>query len=70
MWTDINTKPKQGLVFQVFRKYVMGIPVGYRDVDYEGEVSLLPESTVSMPPLTVLTAKGAHENPLIDNLLC
>jgi hypothetical protein len=25
MWTDINTKPKQGLVFHVFRGHVMGI---------------------------------------------
>ncbi len=26
MWTDINTKPKQGLVYRVFRGHVMGIP--------------------------------------------
>jgi hypothetical protein len=36
MWTDINTKQKQGLVFHVFKGYVMGIPVGYRDADYKG----------------------------------
>ncbi len=31
MWTDINTKPKQGTVFCVFRGHVMGIPVDYKD---------------------------------------
>ncbi len=31
MWTDINTKPKQGKVYRVFRGYVMGIPADYKD---------------------------------------
>jgi len=31
MWTDINTKPKQGTVFWVFRGHVMGIPMDYND---------------------------------------
>jgi hypothetical protein len=26
MWSDINTKPKQGIVYRVFRVHVMGIP--------------------------------------------
>jgi hypothetical protein len=42
MWTDINMKPKQGLVFRVFRGHVMGIPVDYKDSDYEGKVPLTP----------------------------
>ncbi len=42
MWTDINTEPKQGLVFRVFRGHVMGIPVDYKDWDYEGKVLLTP----------------------------
>jgi hypothetical protein len=50
MWTDINRKPKQGLVFRVFRGHVMGIPADYRDSDYEGKVPLSPK--VSMLPLT------------------
>ncbi len=50
MWTDINTKPKQGLVFRVFRGHVMGIPANYKDSDYEGRVPLTP--VVSMLPLT------------------
>ena len=36
MWTDINTKPKKGLMFCVFRGHVMGIPAEYRDADYAG----------------------------------
>jgi hypothetical protein len=35
MWTYINTKPKQGLVFCMFRGHVMGIPKDYRDSDYK-----------------------------------
>ncbi len=50
MWTDINTKPKQGLVYCVFRGHVMGIPADYQDSDYAGKVPLSPE--VSMLPLT------------------
>jgi hypothetical protein len=50
MWTDINTKPKQGLVFRAFRGHVMGIPADYKDSDYEGKVPLTP--VMSMLPLT------------------
>ena len=45
MWTDINTQPKQGAVYRVFRGHVMGIPADdYIDKDYEGGRSnlLLP----------------------------
>ncbi len=41
MWTDINTKPKQGLAFGVFRGHVMGIPADYKDSDYKGKVPLI-----------------------------
>jgi hypothetical protein len=50
MWTDINTKPKQGLAYRVFRGHVMGIPADYKDSDYAGKVPLSPE--VSMLPMT------------------
>ncbi len=50
MWTNINTKPKQGLVYCVFRGHIMGIPADYKDSDYAGKVPLSPE--VSMLPLT------------------
>ena len=50
MWTNINTKPKQGLVYPVFRGHVMGILADYKDSDYAGKVPLSPE--VLMLPLT------------------
>jgi hypothetical protein len=50
MWTDINTKAKQGLVFHVIMGHVVGIPADYGDADYKGKVPLLPK--VSMLPLT------------------
>jgi hypothetical protein len=50
MWTDINTKPKQGTVYRVFRGYVMGIPADYKDSDYVGKVPVSP--AVLMLPLT------------------
>jgi hypothetical protein len=42
MWTDINTKPKQGLVFQFFQGHVMDIPENYKDADYCGNVPTSP----------------------------
>jgi hypothetical protein len=50
MWTDINTKPKQGIVYRVFRGHVMGIPADYKDFDYAGKVPISP--MVAMLPLT------------------
>ncbi len=38
MWTDINTKPKQGTVFWVFRGHVMGIPADYNDGSFATSV--------------------------------
>ncbi len=50
MWTDINTKTKQGLPFRVFRGHVMDIPADYKDSDYKGKIPLMP--VVLMLPLT------------------
>jgi hypothetical protein len=50
MWTDINTKPKQGIVYCVFRGHVMGISADYKDSDYLGKVPI--STAVSMLPLT------------------
>ena len=50
MWSGINTKPKQGLLYCVFRGHVMGIPADYQDSDYVGKVPLSPK--VLMLPLT------------------
>ncbi len=46
----VNTRPKLGLVFHMFRGHVMGIPADYRDADYMVKVPLLPK--VSMLCLT------------------
>ena len=48
--TDINTEPKQGLAFRMFRGHILGIPVDYKDSDYKGKVPLSP--IVLMLPLT------------------
>ncbi len=50
MWTDINTKQKQGLIFRVFQRHIKGIPADYKDNDYFGKVPTSPP--VSMPPLS------------------
>jgi hypothetical protein len=46
----MNTNPKQGIVYPVFRGYVMGIPADYKDSDYPGKVPISP--VVPMLPLT------------------
>jgi hypothetical protein len=50
MWTDINTKPKQGKVFREFRGHVMGIPADYNDDDYKTTIVTIPP-VGSMPPI-------------------
>jgi hypothetical protein len=50
MWTDINTKSKQGLLFQVFQGHVMDISEDYKDADYFGNVPTSPP--MSMLPLS------------------
>jgi hypothetical protein len=50
MWSDINTKPKQGIVYCVFKGHVMGIPADNKDSDYVGKVPV--SLAVSMLPLT------------------
>jgi hypothetical protein len=43
MWTDINTEPKQGVVYHVFRGHVMGNPADYKDSNYEGKCPYLQQ---------------------------
>ena len=50
MWTDVNTKPKQGAVFCKFRGHMMGIPTEYNNAYYINKAPLTPK--VSMLPLT------------------
>jgi hypothetical protein len=74
MWTDINTKPKQGAVFCKFRGHMMGIPADYNDADYINKMPLMPN--VSMLPLTkeqlalqeCVGDQESHDNPT-DNRL-
>jgi hypothetical protein len=42
MWTDINTKPTQGIVYCVFRGHVMGIPADYKESSHAGKVPICP----------------------------
>ncbi len=52
MWMDINTKPKQGAVFQEFRGQVMGISGDYVDSIFEHSSIYLrpPNSPVGYKP--------------------
>jgi hypothetical protein len=54
MWTDINTKPKQGAVFQAFRGHVMGIPADYNGMSFATRCSFrpptwMPETVLMLP---------------------
>ncbi len=74
MWTDINTKPKQGAFFCKFRGNMMGIPTDCNDADYINKVPLAPK--VSMLPLTkeqlalqeCVGEQESHNNPTEDRL--
>jgi hypothetical protein len=45
MWTDINTKPKQGAAFRNFRAQVMGIEPDYCDAYYSTRIHVRPPET-------------------------
>jgi hypothetical protein len=49
IWTDINTKPKQGKIICKFRGYVMGIPAKYNDDEYKKEVITIPPVSSMLP---------------------
>jgi hypothetical protein len=49
MWTDINTKPKQGKVYREFHGHVMGIPPDYDDDDYKRSVITIPPVGSMLP---------------------
>ncbi len=59
MWTDINTKPKQGLVYHKFRGHVMGIPADYNDKDYKGIIPSTPPDNLMLP--VPKAQKAPHE---------
>ncbi len=49
MWTDINTKPKQGAVFWAFRGHVMGIPADYNGASFVTRCNFRPPNWVPEP---------------------
>jgi hypothetical protein len=49
MWTGINTKPKQGTIFWVFRGHVMGIPTDYNDNDFRDLCHFKPADWIPEP---------------------
>ena len=51
MWTDINTKSKQGTVFRVFRGHVMGIPADYNDANVATRCNFRPPDWIPEPVL-------------------
>jgi hypothetical protein len=69
MWTDINTKPKQGMVFLVVQGHVMGIPADCKDTDYFGNVPTSPP--VLMLPLSKeqSASKECVEEQMISHIL-
>jgi hypothetical protein len=70
MWTDINTKPKQGSVFHEFRSHVMGIPADYNDKDYQGKVKSTPPIVSMLPvPRTKKASKECVEENQKDLIL-
>jgi hypothetical protein len=50
MWTDINTKPKQGAVYREFRGQVMGIPADYDDAFFASRIHLCPPTIPTHTP--------------------
>jgi hypothetical protein len=59
MCTDMNTKPKQGLVYCKFQGHVMGIPADYNNKDYEGIIPSIPP-VISMLPVPK-AQEASHE---------
>jgi hypothetical protein len=51
MWTDINTKPKQGAAFWAFRGHGMGVPADYNDASFATRCNFRPPNWISEPVL-------------------
>jgi hypothetical protein len=49
IWMDINTMPKQGTAFWVFRGHVMGIPTDYNDESFATRCFFRPPNWVPEP---------------------
>ena len=57
MWTDINTKPKQGAVFWAFRGHVMGIPADYNNASFATRCNFRPPNWVPEPVSMLATPR-------------
>ncbi len=64
MQMDINTKPKQRLVYHKFWGHVMGIPADYNDKDYKGIIPSVPPVNSMLP---VPKAQKALQECVGDN---
>ena len=49
VWTDINTKPKQGAIIRAFRGHVMGILADYNDASFTTRCNFRPPNWVPEP---------------------
>ena len=69
MWTDINTKPKQGLHFHTFRSHMMGIPVDYKDEDFAAGCYFRPPDWIPEPVsmLPIPKDRAASQECVGDN---
>jgi hypothetical protein len=46
MWTDVNTKPKQGATYREFWSRMMGIPVDYDDDEFKAICHTRPPKNI------------------------
>jgi hypothetical protein len=72
MWMDINTKPKQGTVFWVFRGHVMGIPADYNNRSFATRCNFRPPNWAPKPVsmLPIPTDWVATQECVGDNAKC
>ncbi len=70
MWTDINTKPKQGSTFCEFRTQMMGIKQDYNDKIYSKVIHIRPPEALSRANQssrpTIATTNSASPVPQLD----
>jgi hypothetical protein len=67
MWTDINTKPKQGSVFHEFRGQIMCIPSNYNDDECKAPCHTRPADQPT--PIRLMVPLPRTEHLLPANIL-
>jgi hypothetical protein len=69
MWADINTKPKQGAVFQEFRGHFMAVPADYNDDDYKHAVpSTVPKLMLPMTKAQLASKECVGDDSAVNPL--